>query len=117
MSEFIPTTTATFYTTHTPFDDYDIDEDFTESAALTGIPIQILTSRVSQFQPVDNRGTTVKTYSARVRGHHAIQLDYVIEDEVTLDRYSIIDMDKPHNPMGDSSWRLTLKKVSPTAGQ
>lgn len=117
MSEFVPTTTATFYTTHTPFDDYDIDEGFSESAALSNVPISILTSRVSQFQPVDNRGTTVKVYTARVRGHHEIQLDYVVEDDNTLERYSIIDMDKPMNPMGDPSWRLTLKKVPVTAGQ
>lgn len=117
MSEFVPTTTATFYTTHTPFDDYDIDEDFSETAVLTNVPISILTMRVSQYQPVDNRGTTIKVYNARVRGYHAIQLDYVVEDDTTLERYSIIDMDKPQNPMGDPSWRLTLKKVPTTAGQ
>lgn len=117
MSEFIPTTTATFYTTHTPFDDYDIDEDFQEVAVLTGIPIQILTQRVSQHQPVDNRGTTIKVYNGRVRGHHPIQLDYLIEDERTGERYSILDMDQPYNPMLDSSWKLTLKKVPVIAGQ
>lgn len=117
MSEFIPTTTATFYTSHTPFDDYDIDEDFQEVAVLSGIPIQILTQRVSQFQPTDNRGTTIKVYNGRVRGHHPIKLDYIIEDDRTGERYSILEMDQAHNPMLDSSWKLTLKKVPSVAGQ
>ena len=117
MSEFLPTTTATFYTTYTPEDDYDIPEDFQEQPVLTKIPVQILTARKTQFQPVDNRGTTIKVYVCRVRGHYPIRLDYLIEDDRTGERYSILDMDQPHNPVLDRSWILTLKKIPTIAGQ
>lgn len=120
MSEFYPTATVSFYETFTPQDDYDlppVSGGPGEEPVLTGIPMQILTSNKSQYQPVDNRGTTIKVYAARVRGHHPIQLDYMIEDERTGERYSIDDMDKKHNPVGDSSWILTIRKVSIVAGQ
>lgn len=118
MSEFFPTTTASFYTTFEPFDDYDEAESpgDDETLVMSGIPIQILTMSTNQYQPVGNRGTTVKTYSARVRGHHPIELNYTIEDERTGVRYSIDSMDLPMNPVGDVSWRLTLRKVPTQAG-
>lgn len=118
MSEFYPTTTVTFYTTYTPFDDYDEGyEDFDEEVVMSGIPMQILTATKSQYQPVDNRGTTVKTYAARLRGHHPVKLNYLIEDERTGIRYSIDDIDLKHNPIGDPSWVLTIRKVPTEAGE
>lgn len=120
MSEFYPTTTVSFYETFTPYDDYDlppVSGGPSEEPVLTGIPMQILTSTTTQYQPVENRGTTIKVYDARARGHHPIQLDYMIEDERTGERYSIDSLDKPHNPVGDSSWELTIRKVPVEPGQ
>lgn len=116
MSEFFPTTTATFYTGHTPFDDYDLPQS-NEQVAVSGVPIQILQSSIRQYQPVDNRGTTVKTYAARVRGHYNIQLNYTVMDERTGIRYSIDSLDLNHNPVGDRSWVLSLRKIPTQAGQ
>lgn len=118
MSEFYPTTTATFYTSWVPFDDYDEPEDNdNETIAATGIPIQILTQRVNQFQPVGMRETTVKTYIGRVRGHNNVELSYRILDERTGERYSIDEIDKDHNPLGDDSWVIILRKVPANAGR
>lgn len=116
MSEFLPTTYASFYTTHTPFDDYDEDPGFAEELVLSRVPIQILHSSTHQYQPVDGRGTTVKQYNARVRGHWDIRLNYVIEDERTGIRYSIDDIDQNQNPVGDTSWVLSIRKIPTEAG-
>lgn len=117
MSEFYPTTYATFFTTFTPFDDYDHDPDFVEQPVpgLVRIPIQILTSSKTQYQPVDNRGTTIKTYSARLRGHYPLRLDYLLEDLRTGNRYSIDELDLKQNPVGDASWVLTIRAVDENA--
>lgn len=115
--EVFPTTYASFYTTFTPFDDYDTPEDFSEELVMSRIPIQILTSNVTQFQPAENRGTTVKTYRARLRGHYPVKLNYLIEDERTGVRYSIDNMDVSHNPVGDVSWVLDIRKVPTQPGQ
>lgn len=119
MSEFYPTTTVTFYTTFTPFDDYDIEENFQEEPVpgLIGVPMQILTSDTSQYQPADNRGTTSKRYNARCRGHYPVRLNYLVEDDRTGERYSINEIDQKHNPVGDSSWVIELLKVPQVAGQ
>lgn len=119
MSEFYPTTKVTFYTTFTPYDDYDIEEDFVPEVVpgMQNIPMQILTSSESQYQPVDNRGTTIKVYNGRLRGHYPLRLNYMIEDDRTGERYSIDEIDQKHNPVGDSSWILQLRKVPPVAGQ
>lgn len=117
MSEFYPTTYVSFYTTHVPFDDYDDDPDFTEELVQSRIPMAIMQSSTAQYQPTDMRGTTVKTYAARIRGHYNVRLDYLIEDERTGERYSIDDMDRAHDPVGDSSWVMTIRKVPVTPGQ
>lgn len=118
MSEFYPTTLATFYETWVPLGDYDEPgpED-NDTVAATGVPIQILTNRVNQGQPVDMDNVTVKTYTGRVRGHVHVKLNYRILDEWTGERYTIDDMDKAQNPMGDDSWVLTMRKVPAIAGQ
>jgi hypothetical protein len=119
VSEFYPTTYASFYETFVPFDDYDEpdpDADY-DTPVLTRVPIQILLSSASQYQPVDNRGTTVKLYNGRVRGHYDIKLTYKVKDERTGVFYSIDDIDLDMNPLGDDSWVLTLRKVPSTAGK
>lgn len=118
MSEFYPTTTCTFYTTFVPRNSYDKpDSDNNETIAATGVPIQILTQRITQFVPAEFRTTTVKTYAARVRGHHHIEFTYRIKDERTGERYMIDEMDMAQNPTGDDSWYLVLRKVPKTPGQ
>lgn len=117
MSEFYPTTYASFYTTFVPFDDYDHGEGFQEQKVLERVPIQILNLDRNQYQVgVDDRGTTVGTFYGRVRGHHPIKLDYLIEDERTGERYSIDSIDLKFNPVGDRSWVLELRRVPPEAG-
>lgn len=119
MSEFYPTTTVTLYTTWVPFDDYDEPEDGedNEVVAASGIPMQILTKRVSQELAVDMRETTSKTYTGRIRGHVSVELSYRILDERTGFRYMIDDIDMSQNPVGDDSWVLSLTRVPPKAGQ
>jgi hypothetical protein len=118
VSEFYPTTLATFYTTFVPRDDYDTpDSGDNETVAATGVPIQILTNRVMQGQPVDMDSVTSKTYSGRVRGHVHIDLNYRILDEWSGERYSIDEIDKAQNPLGDDSWVLKLRKIPKTSGQ
>lgn len=118
MSEFYPTTTATFRTVHVPFDDYD-DEvpPGSEEVVATGIPIQILNDSVNQSVASEGRETTSKTYTARLRGHIHVELDYSIEDERTGELFMIDSMDMPHNPVGDPSWILQIRKVPRLRGQ
>lgn len=121
MSEFYPTTTATFRQVFVPQDDYDELEDhpgFEDGEVIaTGVPIQILNDGVTQHVASEGKETTVKTYTARLRGHIHVELDYSIEDERTGEIYMIDSMDKPHNPVGDSSWVLDVRKVPQLRGQ
>lgn len=113
MSEFYPTTYASFYTTHTPFDDYDTGEGFVPQLVMSRIPIQILESSDNQYQPVDDRLTTVEMFTARVRGHRDLKLDYRVLDERSGEWYSIDEISKKHNPVGDQSWVLSLRRIDP----
>lgn len=118
MSEFYPTTTCTLYTTFIPMDDYDEPgPGDNEVVAASGVPIQILTQRVEQFQLIEMRQTTSKTYAGRIRGHVHVELNYRILDERTGERYMIDDLDMSQNPLGDDSWYMTLRKVPSKAGQ
>jgi hypothetical protein len=119
VSEFYPTTLVSFYTKFVPFDDYDEpDDDHQDEIVASGIPMQILTASIKQYQPAtDLRDTTAKTYVGRMRGHNSVELSWAIIDERTGERYTIDDIDKPHNPLGDDSWVLTLRKVPVNAGQ
>lgn len=119
MSEFYPTTTVTFYSKFVPFDDYDTPpDDHEDEVVATKIPMQILTSSVRQYQPAtDLRGTTTKTYVGRMRGHNSVELSWAILDERTGERYTIDEIDKPQNPLGDDSWVIIMRKVPQNAGQ
>jgi len=110
VSEFYPSTTCSFYEEHPEFDDYDEVSDPTGPVA-TGIPISILQNTVTQYLPSENRYTKITSLAGRIRGHVDVRINYIIEDERTGERYMIESLDKPHNPVGDASWRIQLRRI------
>ena len=111
MSEFVPTTTVSFFVETEPLDDYDDDATVEASPVATNIPISILTSTSTEYIPAEDRYTSVKILSARIRGHILVKKNYILRDDNTGERYMIESLDLPHNPMGDRSWRLVLRRI------
>lgn len=110
MSEFVPTTTVSFYVENEPLDDYD-DVTVATTPVTTNVPISILTSTSTEYVPAEDRYTSVKILSARIRGHIVVKKNYILRDDNTGERYMIESLDLPHNPMGDRSWRLVLRRI------
>ena len=118
MSEFVPTTYCTLYSTWVPQNSYAVQgSEDNETVQATGVPVQILTQRIEQSNAVEYRETTVKLYSGRIRGHVHIEKSWRLLDERNGERYMIDEMDMAQNPLGDDSWFLVLRKVPKKPGQ